>query len=165
LRANVTLVVRGWFPLLEPGSSRCSGLTAKNQIKARPIGNADLALRRRPSRDVVEAIRLAKPEVSLRPIGDIGRGDPADWSAMADAAHEAGGLMVLGIALRLVVPGSTYALASHAVLILHRKRWSAQPQWVWLCCPSVVWRGFAENGIRQLRAGPGNGMQSHAGVP
>jgi aspartate aminotransferase-like enzyme len=132
-RDREVLVVRnGWFSYRWSQIIETGGLTANTTVmKARAQGNAAPApFAPAPIEDVVGAIRSEKPQVVFAPHVETSAGVilPDDYiRAMADAAHEAGGLLVLDCIASGCAWVDMGALGVDVLISAPQKGWSAQP--------------------------------------
>ena len=130
--ARVMVVRNGWFSYRWSQIFEAGDLTADTQVlKARRSGNAAQSpFAPAPIEDVVAAIRAGHPDVVFAPHVETSAGVilPDDYiAAMADAVHEAGGLMVLDC----IASGAAWVdMAATGVDVLisaPQKGWSASP--------------------------------------
>ena len=130
--ARVMVVRNGWFSYRWSQIFEAGDLTADTQVlKARRSGNAAQSpFAPAPIEDVVAAIRAGRPDVVFAPHVETSAGVilPDDYiAAMADAVHEAGGLMVLDC----IASGAAWVdMAATGVDVLisaPQKGWSASP--------------------------------------
>lgn len=147
-RDREVLVVRnGWFSYRWSQIIETGGLTANTTvIKARPQGNAAPApYAPAPIEDVVAAIKEQKPQVVFAPHVETSAGVilPDDYiSAMAEAAHDVGGLMVLDCIASGCAWVDMAALGVDVLISAPQKGWSAQP------CAGLVM--LSERGVARL---------------
>ncbi len=144
---DVLVVRNGWFSYRWSQIIETGGLTANTTvIKARPQGNAMPApYAPPPIEDVVEAIRTQKPAVVFAPHVETSAGvilPDAYISAMADAAHEAGALMVLDCIASGCAWVDMKALGVDVLISAPQKGWSAQP------CAGLVM--LSDRGVARL---------------
>ncbi|WP_299029185.1 aminotransferase class V-fold PLP-dependent enzyme [uncultured Sulfitobacter sp.] len=129
---DVLVVRNGWFSYRWSQIIETGGLTANTTvIKARPQGNAAPApYAPAPIEDVVEAIRTQKPQVVFAPHVETSAGVilPDGYiSAMSEAAHEVGALMVLDCIASGCAWVDMEALGVDVLISAPQKGWSAQP--------------------------------------
>ncbi|WP_299415024.1 aminotransferase class V-fold PLP-dependent enzyme [uncultured Sulfitobacter sp.] len=129
---DVLVVRNGWFSYRWSQIIETGGLTANTTvIKARPQGNAAPApYAPAPIEDVVEAIRTQKPQVVFAPHVETSAGVilPDRYiSAMSEAAHEVGALMVLDCIASGCAWVDMEALGVDVLISAPQKGWSAQP--------------------------------------
>ncbi len=147
-RNREVLVVRnGWFSYRWSQIIETGGLTANTTvIKARPQGNAAPApYAPAPIEDVVAAIKEQKPQVVFAPHVETSAGVilPDGYiSAMAEAAHDVGGLMVLDCIASGCAWVDMAALGVDVLISAPQKGWSAQP------CAGLVM--LSERGVARL---------------
>jgi aspartate aminotransferase-like enzyme len=144
---DVLVVRNGWFSYRWSQIIETGGLTANTTvIKARPQGNAAPApFAPPPIEDVVEAIRTQKPQVVFAPHVETSAGVilPDDYiAAMAEAAHDVGGLMVLDCIASGCAWVDMGALGVDVLISAPQKGWSAQP------CAGLVM--LSERGVARL---------------
>lgn len=144
---DVLVVRNGWFSYRWSQIIEAGGLTANTTvIKARPQGNAAPApYAPAPIEDVVAAIRERKPQVVFAPHVETSAGVilPDDYiSAMAEAAHDVGALMVLDCIASGCAWVDMAALGVDVLISAPQKGWSAQP------CAGLVM--LSERGVERL---------------
>ena len=144
---DVLVVRNGWFSYRWSQIIEAGGLTANTTvIKARPQGNAAPApYAPAPIEDVVAAIREQKPQVVFAPHVETSAGVilPDDYiSAMAEAAHDVGALMVLDCIASGCAWVDMAALGVDVLISAPQKGWSAQP------CAGLVM--LSERGVERL---------------
>ncbi len=130
--ADVLVVRNGWFSYRWSQIIETGGLTANTTVlKARQIGNAHPSpFVPAPIEEVVQTIRDTKPDVVFAPHVETSAGVilPDDYiAAMAKAAHEVGGLMVLDC----IASGCAWVdmgkLGVDVLISAPQKGWSASP--------------------------------------
>ncbi|MDA0962374.1 MAG: aminotransferase class V-fold PLP-dependent enzyme [Proteobacteria bacterium] len=130
--ARVLVVRNGWFSYRWSQIFETGDLTAETQVlKARRSGNAAQSpFAPAPIDEVVATIRSSKPDIVFAPHVETSAGVilPDEYiRAMADAAHEAGALMVLDC----IASGAAWVdMAATGVDVLisaPQKGWSASP--------------------------------------
>ena len=147
-RGNDVLVVRnGWFSYRWSQIIETGGLTANTTVlKARPQGNAAPApYAPAPIEDVVAAIKDQKPQVVFAPHVETSAGVilPDDYiTAMADAAHAVGALLVLDCIASGCAWVDMATLGVDVLISAPQKGWSAQP------CAGLVM--LSERGVARL---------------
>ena len=144
---DVLVVRNGWFSYRWSQIIETGGLTANTTvIKARPQGNATPApYAPAPIEDVVAAIKEQKPQVVFAPHVETSAGVilPDDYiAAMAQAAHEAGALMVLDCIASGCAWVDMEALGADVLISAPQKGWSAQP------CAGLVM--LSERGVARM---------------
>ena len=144
---DVLVVRNGWFSYRWSQIIETGGLTANTTvIKARPQGNATPApYAPAPIEDVVAAIKEQKPQVVFAPHVETSAGVilPDDYiAAMAQAAHEAGALMVLDCIASGCAWVDMEALGVDVLISAPQKGWSAQP------CAGLVM--LSERGVARM---------------
>ncbi len=144
---DVLVVRNGWFSYRWSQIIEAGGLTANTTvIKARPQGNATPApYAPAPIEDVVAAIKEQKPQVVFAPHVETSAGVilPDDYiAAMAQAAHEAGALMVLDCIASGCAWVDMEALGVDVLISAPQKGWSAQP------CAGLVM--LSERGVARM---------------
>jgi aspartate aminotransferase-like enzyme len=130
--ADVLVVRNGWFSYRWSQIIETGGLTARTTVmKARQIGNATPSpFAPAPIEEVIAAIREQKPDVVFAPHVETSAGVilPDDYiSAMAQAAHEVGALMVLDCIASGCVWVDMRALGVDVLISAPQKGWSASP--------------------------------------
>lgn len=147
-RGNAVLVVRnGWFSYRWSQIIEAGGLTANTTvIKARAQGNATPApYAPAPIEEVVAAIHAQKPQIVFAPHVETSAGvilPDAYISAMAQAAHEVGALLVLDCIASGCAWVDMGALGVDVLISAPQKGWSAQP------CAGLVM--LSERGVARL---------------
>lgn len=130
--ADVLVVRNGWFSYRWSQIFETGGLTANTTVlKARQTGNAQPSpFVPAPIEEVVQTIRNTKPDVVFAPHVETSAGVilPDDYiAAMAKAAHEVGGLMVLDC----IASGCAWVdmgkLGVDVLISAPQKGWSASP--------------------------------------
>lgn len=129
---DVVVVRNGWFSYRWSQIIETGGLTGSaTVIKARPQGNATPApYAPPPIEDVEDAIRAHKPAVVFAPHVETSAGVilPDTYiKAMAQAAHEAGALMVLDCIASGCAWVNMQALGVDVLISAPQKGWSASP--------------------------------------
>ena len=130
--ASVLVVRNGWFSYRWSQIFEMGDFTRETTVmKARQTGNATVApFAPAPIEDVVEAIRSQKPDVVFAPHVETSAGVilPDDYvSAMAQAAHEVGALMVLDCIASGCVWIDMQSLGVDVLISAPQKGWSASP--------------------------------------
>mmetsp|Transcript_29253 Transcript_29253/g.56684 ORF Transcript_29253/g.56684 Transcript_29253/m.56684 type:complete len:376 (+) Transcript_29253:6744-7871(+) len=130
--ADVLVVRNGWFSYRWSQIFETGGLTASTTVlKARQTGNAAPSpFTPAPIEEVVAAIRTQKPDVVFAPHVETSAGVilPDDYiAAMAAAAHEVGGLMVLDCIASGCAWIDMRALGVDVLISAPQKGWSASP--------------------------------------
>ena len=130
--AEVLVVRNGWFSYRWSQIFETGGLTARATVmKARQQGNtAPAPFAPAPIEDVVATIRAEKPQVVFAPHVETAAGVilPDDYiKAMAAAAHEVGGLMVLDCIASGCIWVDMRALGVDVLISAPQKGWSATP--------------------------------------
>lgn len=132
-RGEKALVVRnGWFSYRWSQIIETGGLTSETTVmKARQTGNDTRApFAPCPIDDVVAAIRAEKPAIVFAPHVETSAGVilPDDYvTALADAAHEVGALMVLDCIASGCAWVDMAATGVDVLISAPQKGWSAQP--------------------------------------
>ena len=144
---DVLVVRNGWFSYRWSQIIETGGLTANSTvIKARPQGNASPApYAPAPIEDVVAAIKEQKPQVVFAPHVETSAGVilPDDYIAdMAQAAHDAGALMVLDCIASGCAWVDMAELGVDVLISAPQKGWSAQP------CAGLVM--LSERGVARM---------------
>jgi aspartate aminotransferase-like enzyme len=144
---DVLVVRNGWFSYRWSQIIETGGLTANTTVlKARAQGNAAPApYAPAPIEDVVEAIAAQKPQMVFAPHVETSAGVilPDDYiRAMADAAHDAGALLVLDCIASGCAWVDMAALGVDVLISAPQKGWSAQP------CAGLVM--LSERGVARL---------------
>ncbi len=130
--AHALIVRNGWFSYRWSQIFDAGDFTAKTTvIKARQAGNDTRApFAPAPIADVVAAIREAKPDVVFAPHVETSAGIilPDDYlTALADAAHEVGALMVLDCIASGCVWVDMKATGVDVLISAPQKGWSSTP--------------------------------------
>lgn len=130
--AEVLVVRNGWFSYRWSQIFEAGDLTANTTVlKARQTGNASPSPFAPASKDeVVEAIQAQKPDIVFAPHVETSAGVilPDDYiQAMATAAHEVGGLMVLDCIASGCAWVDMRALGVDVLISAPQKGWSASP--------------------------------------
>ncbi|WP_299149201.1 aminotransferase class V-fold PLP-dependent enzyme [uncultured Tateyamaria sp.] len=130
--AEVLVVRNGWFSYRWSQIFEAGDLTANTTVlKARQTGNASPSpFAPAPIDEVVEAIRTRKPDVVFAPHVETSAGVilPDNYiTAMANAAHEVGALMVLDCIASGCAWVDMRALGVDVLISAPQKGWSASP--------------------------------------
>ena len=130
--ARVLVVRNGWFSYRWSQIIETGGLTSEtNVLKARQIGNTRPSpFAPAPIGDVVAAIREQRPDVVFAPHVETSAGVilPDDYiSAMAEAAHDVGALMVLDCIASGCAWVDMGATGVDVLISAPQKGWSATP--------------------------------------
>ena len=130
--AEVLVVRNGWFSYRWSQIFEAGDLTANTTVlKARQTGNVSPSpFAPAPIEEVVEAIRERKPDIVFAPHVETSAGVilPDDYiKAMAAAAHEVGGLMVLDCIASGCAWVDMRALGVDVLISAPQKGWSASP--------------------------------------
>lgn len=130
--AEVLVVRNGWFSYRWSQIFETGGLTANTTVlKARQTGNTSPSpFAPTPIEEVVEAIRTQKPDVVFAPHVETSAGvilPDAYIAAMAEAAHEVGGLMVLDCIASGCAWVDMRKLGIDVLISAPQKGWSASP--------------------------------------
>jgi aspartate aminotransferase-like enzyme len=130
--ANVLVVRNGWFSYRWSQIIETGGLTARTTVmKARQTGNASPSpFAPAPIEEVVDEIRSSRPEVVFAPHVETSAGVilPDDYiTALAEAAHEVGALMVLDCIASGCVWVDMKATGVDVLISAPQKGWSASP--------------------------------------
>ncbi|WP_296424864.1 aminotransferase class V-fold PLP-dependent enzyme [Yoonia sp.] len=130
--AHAFIVRNGWFSFRWTQIFDAGQFTAKNTVvKARQSGNGTAApFAPAPIDDVVAAIRAAKPDVVFAPHVETSAGIilPDDYlTALADAAHDVGALLVLDCIASGCVWVDMKATGVDVLISAPQKGWSATP--------------------------------------
>lgn len=130
--AEVLVVRNGWFSYRWSQIFETGGLTANTTVlKARQTGNATPSpFAPAPIEEVVKAIAAQKPGVVFAPHVETSAGVilPDDYiAAMADAAHDAGALMVLDCIASGCAWVDMRKLGVDVLISAPQKGWSASP--------------------------------------
>lgn len=130
--ANVLVVRNGWFSYRWSQIFETGGLTANATVmKARPSGNATPApFAPAPIEEVTAAIRDQKPDVVFAPHVETAAGVilPDDYvTAMAQAAHGVGALMVLDCIASGCAWIDMQTTGVDVLICAPQKGWSASP--------------------------------------
>ncbi|KUJ85674.1 class V aminotransferase [Ruegeria marisrubri] len=130
--ANVLVVRNGWFSYRWSQIFETGGLTASATVmKARQTGNTSPSpFAPAPIEEVVSAIREQRPDIVFAPHVETAAGVilPDDYvSAMAEAAHEVGALMVLDCIASGCVWVDMKATGVDVLISAPQKGWSASP--------------------------------------
>jgi aspartate aminotransferase-like enzyme len=146
-KAEVLVVRNGWFSYRWSQILETGGLTANTTVmKARQSGNATASpFAPAPIEDVVATIREKKPDVVFAPHVETSAGVilPDDYiAAMAAAAHEAGGIMVLDCIASGCAWVDMRKLGVDVLISAPQKGWSASP------CAGLVM--LSERGVARL---------------
>ncbi|MEM7320702.1 MAG: aminotransferase class V-fold PLP-dependent enzyme, partial [Pseudomonadota bacterium] len=132
-RGSKALVVRnGWFSYRWSQIFEAGGFTASSTVmKARPTGNAQPApFAPAPIEDVVATIHSERPDVVFAPHVETSSGVilPDEYvSAMAQAAHDVGGLMILDCIASGCAWIDMKATGVDVLISAPQKGWSASP--------------------------------------
>ncbi|MEM7317865.1 MAG: aminotransferase class V-fold PLP-dependent enzyme [Pseudomonadota bacterium] len=132
-RGSKALVVRnGWFSYRWSQIFEAGGFTASSTVmKARPTGNAQPApFAPAPIEDVVATIQSERPDVVFAPHVETSSGVilPDEYvSAMAQAAHDVGGLMILDCIASGCAWIDMKATGVDVLISAPQKGWSASP--------------------------------------
>ncbi|MFD3191322.1 aminotransferase class V-fold PLP-dependent enzyme [Sedimentitalea sp. HM32M-2] len=152
-RDKKVLVVRnGWFSYRWSQIFETGGLTAQSTVmKARRIGNSDPApFAPAPIDAVVAEIRASRPDVVFAPHVETAAGVilPDDYvTALAEAAHEVGALMVLDCIASGCVWVDMQATGVDVLISAPQKGWSATP-----CAGLVMLSDRAETQMQQTES-------------
>ncbi|WP_170421850.1 aminotransferase class V-fold PLP-dependent enzyme [Ruegeria arenilitoris] len=130
--ANVLVVRNGWFSYRWSQIIETGGLTASATVlKARQTGNSSPSpFAPAPIQEVVATIREQRPDVVFAPHVETSAGVilPDDYvTAMADAAHEVGALMVLDCIASGCAWVDMKATGVDVLISAPQKGWSASP--------------------------------------
>lgn len=130
--AKVLVVRNGWFSYRWSQIFESGDLTASTSVlKARRSGNQSQSpFAPAPIEDVIAAIQSEKPDVVFAPHVETSAGVilPDDYiTAMAEAAHEVGALMVLDCIASGCVWVDMKATGVDVLISAPQKGWSAQP--------------------------------------
>ncbi|MEM6896395.1 MAG: aminotransferase class V-fold PLP-dependent enzyme [Pseudomonadota bacterium] len=130
--ATALVVRNGWFSYRWSQIFESGAFTQSCEVmKARRVGNAPQApFRPAPIDDVVTKIREAKPEIVFAPHVETSAGVilPDDYvSALADAAHEVGALMVLDCIASGCIWVDMAATGVDVLITAPQKGWSSTP--------------------------------------
>ena len=130
--AHAMIVRNGWFSYRWSQIFEAGDFTAQTTVfKARQTGNgAQSPFAPAPIEEVTAAIREAKPDVVFAPHVETSAGLilPADYiSALAEAAHEVGALMVLDCIASGCVWVDMQATGVDVLISAPQKGWSASP--------------------------------------
>ncbi|WP_170464265.1 aminotransferase class V-fold PLP-dependent enzyme [Ruegeria arenilitoris] len=130
--ANVLVVRNGWFSYRWSQIIETGGLTAfATVLKARQTGNSSPSpFAPAPIQEVVATIREQRPDVVFAPHVETSAGVilPDDYvTAMADAAHEVGALMVLDCIASGCAWVDMKATGVDVLISAPQKGWSALP--------------------------------------
>ena len=130
--AEVLVVRNGWFSYRWSQIFETGDLTANTTVlKARQTANASPSpFAPAPIDEVVEAIRSQKPDIVFAPHVETSAGVilPDDYiKAMAEAAHDAGGLMVLDCIASGCAWVDMRALGVDVLISAPQKGWSSSP--------------------------------------
>ena len=130
--AEVLVVRNGWFSYRWSQIFETGGLTANTTVlKARQTGNAAPSpFAPAPIDEVIEAIKTQKPDVVFAPHVETSAGVilPDDYiAAMAAAAHDVGGLMVLDCIASGCAWVDMRKLGVDVLISAPQKGWSASP--------------------------------------
>ena len=130
--ASVLVVRNGWFSYRWSQILETGGITAQAQVmKARQTGNASPSpFAPAPIDEVVAAIRDTRPAVVFAPHVETSSGVilPDDYvTAMAEAAHEVGALMVLDCIASGCIWVDMAATGVDVLISAPQKGWSASP--------------------------------------
>ena len=130
--AHAMIVRNGWFSYRWSQIFEAGGFAAQTTVfKARQTGNgAQAPFAPAPVEDVVAAIREAKPDVVFAPHVETSAGLilPEDYiTALADAAHEVGALMVLDCIASGCVWVDMEQTGVDVLISAPQKGWSASP--------------------------------------
>ncbi|MBK0329080.1 alanine--glyoxylate aminotransferase family protein [Rhodobacteraceae bacterium F11138] len=147
--AGVLVVRNGWFSYRWSQIIETGGLTAKNRVmKARQTGNTSPApFAPAPIDDVVAEIRETRPDVVFAPHVETAAGVilPDDYiTAMAQAAHEVGALMVLDCIASGCVWVDMKSTGVDVLISAPQKGWSASP-----CAGLVMMSERAETRLQE----------------
>ncbi|MEM6659186.1 MAG: aminotransferase class V-fold PLP-dependent enzyme [Pseudomonadota bacterium] len=150
--ANVLVVRNGWFSYRWSQIIESADLTASATVlTARETGNVSPSpFAPAPIEDVVAAIREHKPDVVFAPHVETSAGvilPGAYIKAMAAAAHEVGGLMVLDCIASGCVWIDMKALGVDVLISAPQKGWSASP-----CAGLVMLSERAEERLEQTQS-------------
>ncbi len=130
--ANVLVVRNGWFSYRWSQIIESAALTASATVlKARQIGNSSPSpFAPAPIEEVVSTIREQRPDIVFAPHVETAAGLilPDDYvTAMADAAHEVGALMVLDCIASGCAWIDMKATGVDVLISAPQKGWSASP--------------------------------------
>ncbi|MEM7090632.1 MAG: aminotransferase class V-fold PLP-dependent enzyme [Pseudomonadota bacterium] len=150
--ANVLVVRNGWFSYRWSQIIESADLTASATVlTARETGNVSPSpFAPAPIEDVVAAIREHKPDVVFAPHVETSAGvilPDAYIKAMAAAAHEVGGLMVLDCIASGCVWIDMKALGVDVLISAPQKGWSASP-----CAGLIMLSERAEERLEQTQS-------------
>ena len=150
--AEVLVVRNGWFSYRWSQIFETGDLTANTTVlKARQTANASPSpFAPAPIDEVVEAIRSQKPDIVFAPHVETSAGVilPDDYiKAMADAAHEAGGLMVLDCIASGCAWVDMRALGVDVLISAPQKGWSSSP-----CAGLVLMSSRAEARLAETQS-------------
>ena len=150
--AEVLVVRNGWFSYRWSQIFETGDLTANTTVlKARQTANASPSpFAPAPIDEVVEAIRSQKPDIVFAPHVETSAGVilPDDYiKAMADAAHEVGGLMVLDCIASGCAWVDMRALGVDVLISAPQKGWSSSP-----CAGLVLMSSRAEARLAETQS-------------
>ena len=150
--AEVLVVRNGWFSYRWSQIFETGDLTANTTVlKARQTANASPSpFAPAPIDEVVEAIRSQKPDIVFAPHVETSAGVilPDDYiKAMAEAAHDAGGLMVLDCIASGCAWVDMRALGVDVLISAPQKGWSSSP-----CAGLVLMSSRAEARLAETQS-------------
>jgi aspartate aminotransferase-like enzyme len=150
--AEVLVVRNGWFSYRWSQIFETGSLTANTTVlKARQTGNSTPSpFAPAPIEEVVETIRSTKPDVVFAPHVETSAGVilPDDYiAAMAAAAHDVGGLMVLDCIASGCAWVDMRALGVDVLISAPQKGWSASP-----CAGLVMMSARAEARLAETKS-------------